>query len=130
MISFFAIPKEVLKKLDYFRSRFFWQGDENKKKYRLAKWSILSQPKDQGGLGIHDLNLKNIALLSKWLFKLLTTDGTWQQLLRNKYLASKPLVQVDWKPGDSHFWSSLMKVKQDFLRFGSFIINDGSQVRF
>jgi len=37
MISFFAIPKEVLKKLDYFRSRFFWQEDGHKRKYRLAK---------------------------------------------------------------------------------------------
>ncbi len=64
------------------------------------------------------------------MFKLLTSEGTWQQLLRNKYLASKPLAQAEWKPGDSHFWSSLMKVKQDFLRFGTFKINNGSQVRF
>ena len=40
------------------------------------------------------------------------------------------MVQVQWKSGDSHFWASLMKVKHDFLRFGSFIINDGSHVRF
>jgi hypothetical protein len=32
MMSFFRIPREVLKKLDYFRSRFFWQCDEHKKK--------------------------------------------------------------------------------------------------
>src|SRR6266498_1668085 len=81
MMSFFAIPKGVLKKLDYFCSRFYWQGDESRKKYCLARWSILCQPKVQGGLGIHDLNVKNIALLSKWLFKLLTSDGKWQQLL-------------------------------------------------
>ena len=130
MISVFAVPKGVQKKLDYFRSRFYWQGDEQKKKYRLAKWSILCQPKDQGGLGIHDLHIKNIALLSKWLFKLLTTEGTWQQLLCNKYLGSKPLIQVEWKNGDSHFCSSLMKVKRDFFRIGSFIVKDGTQVRF
>ena len=103
MMSFFAIPKGVLKKLDYFRSRFFWQSDEQKRKYRLAKWDILCQPKNQGGLGIHNLDIKNIALLSKWLFKLLTTEGTWQQMLRKKYLGSKPLSQVQWKNGDSHF---------------------------
>jgi hypothetical protein len=34
--------------------------------------------------------MKNIALLSKWLFKHLTSDGTWQQLLQNMYLGSKP----------------------------------------
>jgi len=76
------------------------------------------------------LELKNIALLSKWLYRLLTTDGTWQQILRNKYLGSKPLVQAQWKSGDSHFWASLMKVTRDFLRFGTFVIKDGSQVRF
>jgi hypothetical protein len=65
MMSLFAIPKGVLQKLDYFLSRFFWQSDDQKRKYRLAKWSILCQPKDQGGLGIHDLDVKNIALLSK-----------------------------------------------------------------
>jgi len=91
-MSFFEIPKGVRKKLDYFRSRFFWQSDENKRKYRLVKWSILCQPKDQGGLGIHNLELKNIALLNKWLYRLLTTDGTWQQILRNMYLGNKPLV--------------------------------------
>jgi hypothetical protein len=85
MISFFSILRGVLKKLDYFRSRFFWQ-QEAKRKYRLVKWSILCQPKDQGGLGIWDLDIQNTALLNKWLYKLLTTDGIWQQLIHNKYL--------------------------------------------
>ncbi|WVZ53042.1 hypothetical protein U9M48_004033 [Paspalum notatum var. saurae] len=51
MMSFFAIPKGVLKKLNYFRSRFFWQGDESKRKYRLARWNILANPKIKGALG-------------------------------------------------------------------------------
>ncbi|WVZ82121.1 hypothetical protein U9M48_029422 [Paspalum notatum var. saurae] len=37
MLSFFAIPKGVLKKLEYFRSRFFWQNDQHKKKYHLIR---------------------------------------------------------------------------------------------
>lgn len=82
---------ESWKKLDYFWCRFFWQGNEHKKNYLLAKWSILSLPKNQGGLGIRDLGTKNIALLCMWLFKLLTLDGTWQQLICNKYLGSTPL---------------------------------------
>jgi len=44
-------------------------------------------------------------------------DGTWQQIIRNKYLGTKPLSQVQRKSGDSHFWASLMKVKRDFLKF-------------
>jgi hypothetical protein len=56
------------------------------------------------GFGIHDLDIKNKVLLSKWLFQLLTTDGTLQQLLCNKYLlGSKSLSQVKWKSGDHTF---------------------------
>ena len=65
----FVIARGVLKKLDYFQSRF-GQSEVQKCKYRLDKWDILCQPKDQGGLGIRNLNIKNIALPCKWLFKL------------------------------------------------------------
>jgi hypothetical protein len=103
MISFFLLPKGVLHKLDYYRSRFFWQGDSEKNKYRLAKWSVVCSPKNQGGFGIHDLEVKNIALLGKWLFKLLTEEGTWQTILKRKCIGQKALSQVLWKPDDSHF---------------------------
>ena len=130
MISFFQLPKGVLHRLDYFRSRFFWQGDSEKKKYRLAKWSVVCRPKDQGGLGIHDLDVKNRALLGKWLFKLLTEDGVWQTLLRKKHIGSCALSQVAWKLGDSHFWAGLMATKKFFFPYGSFSIKDGSEIRF
>ena len=37
MLSFLEIPKGVRKRLDFYRSRFFWQSDENKRKYRLTE---------------------------------------------------------------------------------------------
>ena len=43
MLSFLEIPKGVCKRLDYFRSRFFLQSDQMKKKYRLTKWNIVSR---------------------------------------------------------------------------------------
>ena len=98
MLSFFKIPKGVLKKLDYYRSKFFWQCGDHQKKYRLAKWSILSTPKCVGGLGITNLEFQNICLLSKWLFKLLNEEGMWQTILKRKYLGNKVLSQVAKKP--------------------------------
>jgi hypothetical protein len=41
LLSFFEIPKGVRRRLDYYRSRFFWQSDELKKKYRLTRWNII-----------------------------------------------------------------------------------------
>jgi hypothetical protein len=56
--------------------------------------NVVCSPKDQDGLGIHDLFVKNTALLGKWLFKLLTEEGTWQIILKRKCIGSKALSQV------------------------------------
>uniref|UniRef100_A0A8I6XZE3 Reverse transcriptase domain-containing protein n=1 Tax=Hordeum vulgare subsp. vulgare TaxID=112509 RepID=A0A8I6XZE3_HORVV len=70
LLSFFEVPVGVRRRLDFYRSRFFWQADGDKTKYRLARWDIICRPKDQGGLGIENLEVKNRCLLSKWLFRL------------------------------------------------------------
>jgi len=45
MLSFFEIPRGVLEKIDCYRSRFYWQNDQHKRKYRLLKWEVLCEPK-------------------------------------------------------------------------------------
>ena len=119
-----------MEKLDAIRSRFFWQGGGSKRKYRLARWNIVCQPKELGGLGVSNLAVKNTSLLSKWLFKLLNEDGMWQQLLKNKYLGEKSLSQISRRQGDSQFWSGLMNIKDQFLRGGHFKVRNGQATRF
>jgi hypothetical protein len=74
---------------------------------------MVCRPKDQGGLGIEVLELKNKCLLSKWLFKILTEEVMWQQLITNKYLNNQTLAQVEVKHSNSPFWKGLMH-KDDF----------------
>ena len=57
LLSFFEIPKGVRKRLDFYRSRFFWQSNQLKRKYRLTKWNLVCRPKNQGGLGISVLDV-------------------------------------------------------------------------
>jgi hypothetical protein len=75
LLSFYKIPKGVRKRLHYYPSCFFWQSDQHKKKYQLTKWNIICRPRDQEGLGIEVLELKNKCLLNKWLFKLFNEEG-------------------------------------------------------
>jgi hypothetical protein len=126
MMSFFRIPEGVLEKLDYYISRFFWQCDEHKKKYRWAKWSIHHKPKSGVGMSIIDLDIQNKCLLSKWIIKLINEDGLWQRVLKEKYLKGKTLSQVERKQGDSHFWSGFMEIKKLVLVRDRFQVHDGS----
>ncbi|WVZ85896.1 hypothetical protein U9M48_032754 [Paspalum notatum var. saurae] len=93
---FIEASKGIIKKLDYYRP-------------------LLIVPNVLGGLGILDLEIQNKCLLSKWLFKLLNEDGSWQRLIKKR---------------DSHFWSGLMNVKEQFLSFSSFRTRNGRCVRF
>ena len=77
-----------------------------------------------------DLKIQNKCPLSKWLFKLTNEDDIWQQILRNKYLKSKTVTKVEKKSGDSQFWLGLMSVKQYFLKWMTFKVQNGKQTRF
>jgi hypothetical protein len=41
--------------------------DVYKKKDRFKKWNMICRPKDQGGLGVEVLEIKNKCILSIWL---------------------------------------------------------------
>jgi hypothetical protein len=58
---------------------------------------LICRPKDQGGLGVEVLEIKNSCLLRKCLYKLLSEEGLWQQLLKNKFLSQKNLAEVESK---------------------------------
>src|SRR5699024_9879163 len=94
------------------------------------KWNIICRPKDQEGLGIEVLDIKNKCLLSKWLFKLLSKEGVCHELLSNKYLRGEPIFQVQERPTISPFWEGLMGVKNGFFNRGSFCVGDGTGTQF
>jgi hypothetical protein len=50
---------------------------------------VVFHPKYQGGLGIQDLEVKNTALLGKWLFRLLTEDSVSKHFLDENMSARK-----------------------------------------
>uniref|UniRef100_A0A453NIH6 Reverse transcriptase zinc-binding domain-containing protein n=1 Tax=Aegilops tauschii subsp. strangulata TaxID=200361 RepID=A0A453NIH6_AEGTS len=54
----------------------------------------------------------------------------WVQILRNKYLHTKTLAQVNARPMDSPFWKGLMKTKLTFLLRVKFLIGNGTTTRF
>ncbi|WVZ53453.1 hypothetical protein U9M48_004393 [Paspalum notatum var. saurae] len=73
MISLLDLPISIKGK-----ARLLLMGMDKRRRYHNAKWSVLYRTKDHGGLGIFDLGIRNTALLCKWLFELLCSDGTRQ----------------------------------------------------
>ena len=130
LLNFFRLPKGVGKRINFFRARVLWQEREGVRKYHLVNWLDVCQPRDQGGLGVTNLDIKNISLLCKWLWRLENEDGDWQEMIRAKYLKRKTLSQCESSPANSHFWNGIMSVKDIFYNCCQRIVGDGHKTRF
>jgi hypothetical protein len=61
-----SLPKGVLKQIDKFRKHCLWRGaDVNSKKPSKAAWEFVCVPKDEGDLGVLNLEKQNKAPLMK-----------------------------------------------------------------
>jgi hypothetical protein len=84
--SFFKAPKSIIQQLARIQRNFLWGGVLNGKKICWVSWDHICLPRDKGGLGVKNLELFNIALLSKWKWQLLTDgEAIWSDLLRFRY---------------------------------------------
>ncbi|MCI07485.1 LINE-1 reverse transcriptase like, partial [Trifolium medium] len=81
--SFYKAPHCILKQLVRIQRNFLWGGGVEDKKLCWVKWDQICLPKEQGGLGVKNLELFNLALLSKWKWRFLADgDAVWADLLR------------------------------------------------
>jgi hypothetical protein len=65
-MSAFIMPKWVIREIDAIRRNFLWKGsDTNSKNLHIANWDMICWPKSEGGLGIINLEMMNIALTGK-----------------------------------------------------------------
>lgn len=83
-----------------------------RKKYHLVNWHKVCAEKNNGGLGIKNLRVLNISLLCKWWWRLKNENGTWQEIIKKKYLQKKNIHNVSKNIGDSPIWHDLLQVKK------------------
>ena len=62
---------------------FFWRGPcpEEARGTALVAWETVCRPVSQGGLGIHSLQHTNLAMLTKWVCRLLMPPGDLVSML-------------------------------------------------
>lgn len=118
MMSPLEIPKGVIKKLDFFRKRLMWREGCDQRKIHLVNWLAIYQ------------EVMNFCLLCKWLWRLETSSGVWQKVIRKKYCRGKPLALASFRNGDSHFWAGVMHVKDTFLSCCRRLIGNGKRTLF
>ena len=99
-------------------------------KYHMVKWADICMPKDRGGLGITASCRMNVALMLRWVWRILRGEGgLWLQLIQAKYLRGYPLLACNRTDG-SQFWRAIQRIKED-IRLGiSFSLGNGKGIQF
>ena len=65
-------------------ARFFWEGVGDSRKHHWVSWPQVCSPKDQGGLGVTNTRVLNIALMTKWIYRLFSNaepNTLWLKLI-------------------------------------------------
>ena len=66
--------------------KFLWGGVEGECRVAWVRWEQVCRSKEDGGLGIKDLERFNLALLGKWRWRLSCDhQSLWCRVLRAKY---------------------------------------------
>lgn len=109
MVSIFPAPAWVIQRLDTISRTFFWQGNEDKRKYHLVKWEELITSKKTGGGGIRNLRCHNQSLMMKWLWKFASDDNfLWKEVVAVKYgMEDKWMAPAVFSPYGSSVWRSI-----------------------
>ncbi|XXG72211.1 hypothetical protein AAC387_Pa07g1359 [Persea americana] len=101
-MSLFRMPKMVIERLDCLRRDFLWEGQGNKKRLHLVKWSEVIKPKKNGGLGIANLE-KKWALFAKWWWRFgEEKEALWRRLIASNHCKDSKI----WKLSSSEEFSA------------------------
>ncbi|GKU88289.1 hypothetical protein SLEP1_g2571 [Rubroshorea leprosula] len=116
LMSFYLIPKTVIRELDKIRRRFLWGGAEERNKVAWVAWENICCNKLEGGLGIKNLSCFNKSLIGKWWGRLLMEKGgLWKRVLAEKYGIKEGNWLTCLKEGRSQgskWWRDVCKIDQ------------------
>lgn len=121
------LPKKIIKMIEKILKGFLW-GSTRKAK---IKWSIVCQPKENGGLGINDLNLINCAYFMNHVCDICQLkESLWVKWIHTEILQGKSIWEIKAKPSDSWVWRKMMEVRNMFEGAVDKSIGNGDDTSF
>jgi hypothetical protein len=118
----------VVKQIDKFRKHCLWRGaDINAKGPPKVAWEMVCQPKEEGGLGVLNLQTHNEALLLKHFHKFYNKiDILWVQLIWERHYTNGKLPNHTRK--GSFWWRDILSLLDSYKGISSPLIQSGSTV--
>lgn len=112
--SFYRVPRKVLKTLIGIQRSFLWGGYESRRNIAWISWKKVCSPREQGGLGLKDLDLFNMSLLGRRWRILVDKHACWWHIIQDRYGEVGSEVDLGkWSSrNSSQWWRNLCAIDQ------------------
>ena len=108
-MSCFELPKAICRMFRQIIADEWWGREEGKKKIHWRSWDWLTTPKSFGGMGFRDLEIFNVALLSRQAWRLLQEpESLSARILKAVYYPSTTLLEAELGPHPSQVWRAII----------------------
>lgn len=131
--SAFILPKACIKRINSLCSVFLWKGDIESSNTARVAWEKCVLTKEQGGLGIKDLQTWNIACCIRLIWLLFFRAGSvWVAWFHEKVLRGSIHNYWTTKQSSSFSWlaNKLLKLKSVVFPLIKLRLEDGLSARF
>jgi hypothetical protein len=134
-LSVLKAPPSVIKAIQKILREFLWTKNMNgEKKIPLVSLDGMTQTKQLGGAGIHDLHKRNKAFGGKLVWQMYSKpNNIWCQIMQQKYLDNKNPARVLTildPPKGSAIWDFMIASREIVTNYISWEVNSGYQVKF
>jgi hypothetical protein len=113
-MSNILFTKKFITKIRAIIRNFWWtgiRGETNSKSLCLRAWKDICSPKNEGGLGIRNLQAMNQSLILMTTWRITDNKENFLRLvLKSKYFPDSSIWRPDANVPKSAFWSSVLKI--------------------
>ena len=106
----FLIPKGLCDEIEGMIRNFWWGQRKEEKKIAWVSWEKMCKAKSNGGMGFHNFQAFNLAMLAKQGWRLLSNpDYLCAKILRARYHPSGDILNSKLGCSPSYTWRSIFK---------------------
>ena len=106
-----------------------WGFDEGEHHCYLTTWKNFLFPISRGGLGMRDMELVNIAMLLKLVWRFITDPQVLKvRVLSSIYLRYDYFWSVNAKNSNSNLWKSLLSIRHIMYQYSCWSIGWGDKI--
>ena len=126
----FKLPLGLCHEIEAMVKKFFWGQQGDKRKIHWVKWSELTKPKIEGGLGFRDLALFNDSLLAKQAWWLLHNEDTlFYRIFKIRFLPHCSFMETKESKSESYAWKSILKGREVIQMGARFRVGSGKSIK-